>query len=194
MVERLNNISLENFKNLNNNMTKTRENNSNYVISLGRRGKGEATLKIGKTITLYNQGKISQLQTAENIINKLITAKTEKEQKSAFKKYDKIVDKYKANEPLNKRLEEAKTIKPFIINVILYKEFKPLEDETDEEFKQRKRRAKLHKGVYEQIGILSLNVKGEEKVLKGVLEKMLERDNIIGSNDTSELFKKWKTF
>ena len=175
-------------------MTKTRERNAAYLISLGRKAKGEATAKINKIITLYNQSKISQVQTAENIIRKLITAKTEKQQKSAFKKYDKIVDKYKANEPLNKRLEEAKTIKPFIINVILYKEFKPREDETDEEFKQRKRRAKLHKGVYEQIGILSLNVKGEEKVLKGALEKLLERDNIIGSNGTSELFKKWKTF
>ena len=86
MVERLKNISLENLKNLNNNnMTKTRERNSNYLISLGRRAKGEATPKVNKIITLYNQSKISQIQTAENIINKLVTAKTEKEQKAAFK-------------------------------------------------------------------------------------------------------------
>ena len=65
-------------------MTKTRERNSNYLISLGRKAKGEATPKVGKIITLYNQSKISQLQTAENVIIKLITAKTEKEQKSAF--------------------------------------------------------------------------------------------------------------
>ena len=89
-------------------MTKTRERNAAYLISLGRKTKGEATPKVNKIITLYNQGKISQIQTAENIIRKLITAKTEKEQKSAFKQYEKIVDKYKANEPLNKRLVEKK--------------------------------------------------------------------------------------
>ena len=74
--------------------TKTRERNSNYLLSLGRRAKGEATPKVNKIITFYNQPKISQLQTAENIIIKLITAKTEKEQKAAFKKYDKVVEKY----------------------------------------------------------------------------------------------------
>ena len=51
-------------------MTKTRERTSNYLVSLGRRSKGEATPKVNKIITLYNQGKISQLQTAENIIKK----------------------------------------------------------------------------------------------------------------------------
>ena len=62
-------------------ISKTRERNSNYLLSLGRRAKGEATPKVSKIITLYNQSKISQLQTAENIILKLITAKTEKQQK-----------------------------------------------------------------------------------------------------------------
>ena len=55
--------------------------------------------------------KISQVQTAENIINKLIAAKTDKEQTSVLKKYEKIVDAYKENEPLNKRLVEKKHIK-----------------------------------------------------------------------------------
>ena len=87
MVESLKNISLENLKNLNNNnnMTKTRERNSNYLTYLGRRAKGEATPKVAKIITLYSQSIISQLQTAENIIIKSITAKTEKQQKSTFK-------------------------------------------------------------------------------------------------------------
>ena len=74
-------------------MTKIRERNSNYLISLGRRATGEATPKVNQIITLYNQSKISQLQTAENIINKLITAKTEKQHKSIFKQYDKLIDK-----------------------------------------------------------------------------------------------------
>ena len=113
MFQGLKNISLQKYKNLNNNnnMTKIRERNSNYLLPLGRRAKGEATPKVNQIITLYNQSKISQLQTAENIIIKLITAKIEKEQNSAFNKYDKIVDKYKANEPLNKRLTDKKEMR-----------------------------------------------------------------------------------
>ena len=95
MVQGLKNISLEKYKNLNNNnMTKTRERNSNYLISLGRRANGEATPKVNKIITLYNQSKISQLQTAENIIIKLITAKTEKQQRSTLKHYEKLIEQH----------------------------------------------------------------------------------------------------
>ena len=65
-------------------MSKIRLNNSDYLTSLGRRAKGEATPKVAKIIKLYNQSKISQLQTAENIIIKLITAKTEKQQQSTL--------------------------------------------------------------------------------------------------------------
>ena len=83
--------------------TKTRERNSNYLISLGRRANGQATPKVNKIITLYDQSKISQLQTAENMIIKLITAKTEKQQKSILKQYDKLIDKHKNKEPLNKK-------------------------------------------------------------------------------------------
>ena len=64
MVQGLKYISLENLKNLNiYNMSKIRETNAAYLISLGRKAKGEATPKVNKIITLYNQGKISQIQT-----------------------------------------------------------------------------------------------------------------------------------
>ena len=120
MAESLKNISLEKNKNLMyNNMTKTRERNLKYLLSLGRKAKGEATVKVNKILTLYNQGKISQIQTAENIINKLTSSKTDKKQKSAFKKYDKIVDKYQANEPLNKRLVEKKQVKKTAVKSII---------------------------------------------------------------------------
>ena len=114
--------------------------------------------------------------------------KNKRQQKSTTKRYDKLIEKHKTKEPLNKRLTQAKTIKPFIIDVILYKLFSRGEDEDDEEFKQRKRRTKLHKKVYEQIGILSLNVKGEEQILKQALEKLLEINKEVGLDDTSELF------
>ena len=97
--------------NLSNNiMSKIRLKNVDFLISLGRRAKGEATPKVNKIITLYNESKISQLKTAENRILKLITSKTEKQQQSTFKQYDKIVDKYKAHEPLNNRLIVKKQI------------------------------------------------------------------------------------
>ena len=72
---------------------------------------------------------------------------------------------------------------------MLYKVFKQEKDETDEEYKQRKRGTKLHKGVYEQIVILSLTVKAEEQTLKEALEKLLEKVQKVGSDDTSELFQ-----
>ena len=51
MVQGLKNISLEIYKNLNNNnMTKIRERNFNYLLSLGRRAKGEATPKVNKLL------------------------------------------------------------------------------------------------------------------------------------------------
>ena len=62
------------------------------------------------------------------------------------------------------------------------------EDEDDEQFKQRKRRAKLYKKVYEQIGILSLNIKAEEQILKQALDKLLEISKEVGLDDTSDLF------
>jgi hypothetical protein len=112
------NVSLENPKNLSYNnmdnkfvMTKIRSKNSNYLTSLGRKAKGEATPKVANIITLYNKGKISQVETAENMIIKLITTKTEKQKLSTFKQYDKLVSKYETKEPLNVRLDEKKKIR-----------------------------------------------------------------------------------
>ena len=100
--------------------SKTRARNTNYLSSLGRKAKGESTTaKVDKIIELYRQSKISQVQTAENIINKLTSSKKDKEQKSAFKEYDKIVDKYQANEPLNKRLVEKKQVKKTAVKSII---------------------------------------------------------------------------
>ena len=92
-------------------MSKIRIKNVDYLISLGRRAKGETTPKVNKIITLYNQSKISQLQTAENIIIKLVTAKTKKQQKSTLKQYEKLIEKHNDKAPLNKRLVEKKQVK-----------------------------------------------------------------------------------
>ena len=54
-------------------MNKNISKNSDYLMQLGRKGKGAAPVKIGKIIELYNLRKISQVQTAENVIQKLIS-------------------------------------------------------------------------------------------------------------------------
>ena len=112
--------SLENNKNLDYKMTKTRTRNTKYLITLGRNARGDAEDKVNEVINLYREGKIPQVQTAENImIDLTYNMKNKRQQKSTTKRYDKLIEKHKTKEPLNKRLTQAKTIKPFIIDVIL---------------------------------------------------------------------------
>ena len=61
----------------------------------------EDILNVMKDIgTLYEERKIPQFQTAENIYSKLLNAKTEKQRNSAFKQSDKIIEKHETKEPL----------------------------------------------------------------------------------------------
>jgi hypothetical protein len=177
-----------NLKNLNidYSMSKIRIKNTKYLTTLGRNARGETEGQVNEVIKLYSESKIPQLQTAENIIVDLLFNKNKK---YVSKKCVKLIEKHKANEPLNKRLTQS-TIKPFIIDVMLYKFFSRDEDEDDEQFKQRKRRAKLYKKAYEQIGILSLNVKGKEQIFTQALYKLLEINKEVGLDDTSDLFHK----
>jgi hypothetical protein len=75
-------------------MNKNISKNSDYLIKLDRKGKGHAPVKIGKIIELYNLRKISQVQTAENVIKKLID-KDPKIQKSGLKQADIIIEKHR---------------------------------------------------------------------------------------------------
>ena len=50
---------------------------SRHLMTLARKAKGEAPVKIGKIIELYNSRKISQVQTAENVIKQLISTDTQ---------------------------------------------------------------------------------------------------------------------
>ena len=87
-------------------MTKNREKQSNYLMTLGRKAKGDITPEVAKVIELYNLGKISQVQTAENMILTLLNAKTERKLKSAIRKYNKLIGKHETQEPLNVRLKK----------------------------------------------------------------------------------------
>ena len=64
--------------------------------------------KVQNIINLYSDRKIAQFTTAENLIRKLATAKTDKEKTKAEKDYDKIYDKHKDKEQLGQRMAQAK--------------------------------------------------------------------------------------
>ena len=90
--------------------------NSKYLVSLGRKARGDESAKVDKIIDLYKSRKISQLQTAENIIMKLIS-KDQKIKASGAKLYDKSVVKHVDVEPLSHRLREKTTLRNIIKNV-----------------------------------------------------------------------------
>jgi len=94
--------------NLDYSMSTARLRNTKYLNTLGRNARGDTETKVKEVIKLYSESKIPQLQTAENIIVDLLFNKNKK---SVSKKYDKLIEKHKANEPLNKRLTQKKEIK-----------------------------------------------------------------------------------
>ena len=85
--------------------SKSRIRNTKYLNTLGRNARDETEGKIKEVIKLYSESKIPQLQTAENIIIDLLYNKNKK---SVSKQYDKLIEKHKANEPLNKRLTKER--------------------------------------------------------------------------------------
>ena len=170
-----------------NNMTKTRERNFKYLLSVGRKAKGEATVKVNKILTLYNQSKISNITTAENIIRKLINNNTEKEEKKILKQYNKLISKYESNQPLNIRLKQAKNKEYHIVDIIFYSEFKKRQEgETDEQYNKRRKEAKLYKNKWEKMNILSFGLKISSQLLVECYRRLLINDN---SEDTYKLFK-----
>ena len=64
--------------------------------------------KIQNLINFYEDRKIAQFTTADNLIRQFITAKTDKQKAKANTAYDKIHDKHHDKEPLGQRMREAK--------------------------------------------------------------------------------------
>lgn len=79
-------------------------------MRLCRKATGEAKTQIDKVIELYNARKVSQVETAENVINKLIN-KDPKIQASGFKQAEKIIEKHKDKAPLSKRMQATSEAK-----------------------------------------------------------------------------------
>ena len=106
--EKYNRLPNNNIKNVSYSMSTARLRNTKYLNTLGRNARGDTETKVKEVIKLYSESKIPQLQTAENIIVDLLFNKNKK---SVSKKYDKLIEKQKKNEPLNKRLTQKKEIK-----------------------------------------------------------------------------------
>ena len=64
--------------------------------------------KIQNLINFYEDRKIAQFTTADNLIRQFITAKTDKQKTKANNAYDKIHDKHQDQEPLGQRMQKAK--------------------------------------------------------------------------------------
>ena len=64
--------------------------------------------KVQNIINLYSDRKIAQFTTADNLIRRLTTAKTDKEKTEAENEYNKIYDKHKDKEQLGQRMSQAK--------------------------------------------------------------------------------------
>lgn len=73
-----------------------------------KRGKVSTTTlqKVNKLVDLYEDRKISQLDTALNLIMD-ITSRNDKPQKKALKKYEKTVEKYENIKPISERMAET---------------------------------------------------------------------------------------
>ena len=84
--------------------------------------------KIQNLINFYEDRKIAQFTTADNLIRQFITAKTDKQKAKANTAYDKIHDKHHDKEPLGRRTQEAKkdnkkrnTSNIYTVDVLLYR-------------------------------------------------------------------------
>jgi hypothetical protein len=85
--------------------------NFNYLKKLAKNVRGDAIPKVNQIVDLYSSRKISQVQTAENMIMSFLKTNTDKQQKSVNTKYDKLVEKHKEIEPLTIRLRQKTTIR-----------------------------------------------------------------------------------
>ena len=91
--------------------------------------------KIQNLILFYEDRKIAQFTTADNLIRQFITAKTDKQKTKANTAYDKIHDKHHDKEPLGQRMQEAKkenkkrnSTNTYSVDVLFYR----LKDEKNE--------------------------------------------------------------
>ena len=107
--------------------------------------------KIQNLINFYEDRKIAQFTTADNLIRQFITAKTDKQKAKANTAYDKIHDKHHDKEPLGQRMREAKkenkkrnTSNTYSVDVMFYKLKLDKDDAIKTAFKDSKGRPLIY--------------------------------------------------
>jgi hypothetical protein len=90
-----------------NNMTKNLNRNISFLEQFIHKSHASVKYKIKEIVDLYKERKLSNVTTAQNMIDKLRSV-TDKTQKRTLKQFDKLVERYKNNEPLNIRMQKSK--------------------------------------------------------------------------------------
>ena len=101
-----NNTQIQN-KISSNNMTKTIQRNIMFLEGFITNSKSDIKDNVKTIVQLYKDRKISNLTTAENMIINLRTIRPSTKIKT-MKQYDKLIQKYQQNEPLNVRMKATK--------------------------------------------------------------------------------------
>ena len=91
-----------------NNMTKTIQRNIMFLEGFITNSKADIKDNVKTIVQLYKDRKISNLTTAENMIINLRTIRPSTKIKT-MKQYEKLINKYQQNEPLNVRMKATKT-------------------------------------------------------------------------------------
>ena len=109
--------------------SKQRLSNSKWLKSYSKTASGDTKIQIDNIITLYSDGRISQLPTAINLIDGLTTTDKRKH-KAGIKRYTKEISKHETQQPLKHRLREKQAVriqklqesnqKEYLIDVFLY--------------------------------------------------------------------------
>ena len=107
--------------------------------------------KMQNLINFYEDRKIAQFTTADNLIRQFKTAKTDKQKTKANNAYDKVHDKHHDKEPLGQRMQEAKkenkrrnTASIYSIDVMFYKLKLDKDDAIKTAFKDTKGRPLIY--------------------------------------------------
>ena len=91
-----------------NNMTKTIQRNIVFLEGFITNSKADIKDNVKTIVQLYKDRTISNLTTAENMIINLRTIRPSTKIKT-MKQYEKLINKYQQNEPLNVRMKATKT-------------------------------------------------------------------------------------
>ena len=141
----------------------------NHLKDKVSEGANKATQKrIDEIIKLYQERKIGNIATAENLI-KGLTSKNKRTYEKAFEQYKDTIPKIKKSRPLNERLAETKSQNTYLINFQLYTTRKPRNEKVKPAFKRFEAAFYIEKFDIRQATIKAKNFD------KGLVKKVIFR-------------------